>query len=240
MVSVYVKQKEWEIGWKVWTLHCFAGEQWQDVVLLVDRSDCQTAAVWWVSMKQREWKMKQKGRDITLFCFRVLARCCAPSSSIRLPTRLSLVSVYVKQKQSEIRWRGRNVTLFCLRALARCCAPCGPIRLCSRVSVVSVYVKQKEWEMGWKVWMLHCFVGEQWQDVVLLVDRSDCSQCSVWWVSMWNKKNKRWDEKYGCYIVLLENSGKMLCSFITDLIGGEVQCGECLCETKRMRDSMKR
>ncbi len=32
----------------------------------------------------------------------------------------------------------------------------------------------------------------------------------------------------------------MLCSFITDLIGDKVQCGECLCETKRMRDWMKR
>jgi hypothetical protein len=28
-----------------------------------------------------------------------------------------------------------------------------------------------------KVGMLHCFVVEQWQDVVLLVDRSDCGQC---------------------------------------------------------------
>jgi bacterioferritin-associated ferredoxin len=27
----------------------------------------------------------------------------------------------------------------------------------------------------------------------------------------------------------------MLCAFITDLIGVKVQCGECLCETKRMR-----
>jgi hypothetical protein len=27
----------------------------------------------------------------------------------------------------------------------------------------------------------------------------------------------------------------MLCSFITDLIAGKVQCGECLCEKKRMR-----
>jgi len=26
-----------------------------------------------------------------------------------------------------------------------------------------------------KVGMLHCFVGEQWQDVVLLHHRSDCS-----------------------------------------------------------------
>ncbi len=43
----------------------------------------------------------------------------------------------------------------------------------------------------------------------------------------------------GCYIVLLQSSGKVLCSFITDLITEEVQCGECLCETKRMRDSMK-
>ncbi len=32
----------------------------------------------------------------------------------------------------------------------------------------------------------------------------------------------------------------MLCSFITDLIAVEVKCGECLCQTKKMRDSMKR
>jgi hypothetical protein len=32
----------------------------------------------------------------------------------------------------------------------------------------------------------------------------------------------------------------MLCSFILDLIEGEVQCGECLSETKRMRYSPKR
>jgi hypothetical protein len=31
----------------------------------------------------------------------------------------------------------------------------------------------------------------------------------------------------------------MLCSFITDLIAGEVQCGEGLCETIAMKDSMK-
>jgi len=27
-----------------------------------------------------------------------------------------------------------------------------------------------------KVGMLHCFVAEQWRDVVLLVNRSDCSE----------------------------------------------------------------
>ncbi len=31
-----------------------------------------------------------------------------------------------------------------------------------------------------KVGMLHCFFVDQWQDVVLLVDRSNCSQDSVW------------------------------------------------------------
>ncbi len=47
-------------------------------------------------------------------------------------------------------------------------------------------------------------------------------------------------KKEGRYIVLLESSGKMLCSFITDLIAVKVECGECLCETKTMRDGMKR
>jgi hypothetical protein len=32
----------------------------------------------------------------------------------------------------------------------------------------------------------------------------------------------------------------MLCSFWTDLIAVDVECGECLKEIKRMRDSMKR
>ncbi len=36
-------------------------------------------------------------------------------------------------------------------------------------------------------------------------------------------------------MVLLESIGKMLCSFITDLIVIKVQCGECLCEGKKMR-----
>jgi hypothetical protein len=31
-----------------------------------------------------------------------------------------------------------------------------------------------------KVGMLPCFVAEQWQDVVLLVDRSDCIEGSMW------------------------------------------------------------
>jgi hypothetical protein len=48
-----------------------------------------------------------------------------------------------------------------------------------------------------RVRMLHCFVEEQWQDVLLLVNRSDCRWGSVWWVSMWNKKNERFDEKVG-------------------------------------------
>ncbi len=41
-------------------------------------------------------------------------------------------------------------------------------------------------------------------------------------------------------MVLLESSGKMLCSSWTDLIVVKVECSECLCETKRMRDQMKR
>ncbi len=55
-----------------------------------------------------------------------------------------------------------------------------------------------------------------------------------------NGNNKTLDEKVGCYSVLSESIGKMLCSFITDLIAGKVQCGECLCETETMRDRMKR
>jgi hypothetical protein len=91
--------------------------------------------------------------------------------------------------------KGMDVTLFCWRAVAICCAPSSPIWLLPRFSVVSVYVKQKEWDIGWKVGILHCFVGGQWQDYVPLHYRFDCLEGEVWWVSMWNKKNERLDEK---------------------------------------------
>jgi hypothetical protein len=45
------------------------------------------------------------------------------------------------------------------------------------------------------------------------------------------KSNERFDDRYGCYIVLLESIAQMSCSFITDLIVVEVQCGQRLCET---------
>jgi hypothetical protein len=38
----------------------------------------------------------------------------------------------------------------------------------------------KRMRLDEKVGMLHCFVVQQWQDVLLLVDRSDCRQDSVW------------------------------------------------------------
>jgi hypothetical protein len=41
---------------------------------------------------------------------------------------------------------------------------------------------------GAKIGILHCFVLEQWQDVVLLVDRSHWTQSSVSRVSMRNEK----------------------------------------------------
>jgi hypothetical protein len=31
-----------------------------------------------------------------------------------------------------------------------------------------------------KAWMLHCFAGEHWQDVVFLHHRSDCMRGAVW------------------------------------------------------------
>ncbi len=40
-------------------------------------------------------------------------------------------------------------------------------------------------------------------------------------------------KRYGCYIVLLESSRKILCSLWTNLIAAKVECGECLCETKK-------
>jgi hypothetical protein len=55
-----------------------------------------------------------------------------------------------------------------------------------------------------QVSMLHCFVVEQWLDIELLADRSDCRKGSVWWVSTRNKKNERLDEQVWmlhCFVV---------------------------------------
>jgi hypothetical protein len=82
-----------------------------------------------VYVEQKEWEIGWKGRDVTLFCCRAAARCCAPSSTIWLWSRFSVVSVCVKQKEWEIGWKGRNITLFSCRAVAKCWAPCGPIWL---------------------------------------------------------------------------------------------------------------
>ncbi len=40
-----------------------------------------------------------KSMDVTLFCWRAVARCCAPCGPIRLQSMFSMVSVYVKQKE---------------------------------------------------------------------------------------------------------------------------------------------
>jgi hypothetical protein len=61
---------------------------------------------------------------------------------------------------------------------------------------VSMWHKNNE-RLDEKVGMLHCSVGEQWQDVVLLHLRSHCSRGRVWWVSMRNKNNEKLDEKVG-------------------------------------------
>jgi hypothetical protein len=113
--------------------------------------------------------------------------------------------LYGKKTEWEIQRKATYVTLFCCRALARCCAPSSPIQLCERFSVVSTYVKQKAWEIRpEKVAMLHCLFVKHGQGVVLLVDRSHCGQVSLWWVSMWNRNNERFDEKLGmlhCFVV---------------------------------------
>jgi hypothetical protein len=142
-----------------------------------------------VYVKQKQSQIGSKVRHVTLLCSRALARYCAPSLPIWLPQSSNVLSLYVKEKQCKIRWKGRNVTLFCGRALPRCCAPSSPILLPPRFSVVSVCVKQKQWAIRWKGRMLHCYVGDHLQDVVLLEDRSDCNEGSVWWVSMWNEIN---------------------------------------------------
>jgi hypothetical protein len=64
--------------------------------------------------------------------------------------------------------------------------------------VASVYLKRKKNErFDEKVGMLHCFVVEQWRDVVLLADRSYRREGPVSRLSVCNKKNERFDEKVG-------------------------------------------
>jgi hypothetical protein len=102
-----------------------------------------------VYVKRKKWEIGSKGRDVTLFCCRPVARCCAPSSPISLDSRLSVVSVYVKEKKWEIAWKTKHVTLFCCKALPRCSAPSSPISFRWRLSVLSVYMKEKGWEIRW-------------------------------------------------------------------------------------------
>jgi hypothetical protein len=78
-----------------------------------------------------------------LFC-NALARCCAPTSSISLPLRCSVVSVCAKKWRCvyEIDEERMKVTVLFCNALARCCAPTARILLPLRCSVVSVCVKK--------------------------------------------------------------------------------------------------
>jgi hypothetical protein len=50
----------------------------------------------WENVQEKNEKDKQK-KQITVFCLRPSARCCAPLSSIWLSLRLSMVSVCVKK-----------------------------------------------------------------------------------------------------------------------------------------------
>jgi hypothetical protein len=91
--------------------------------LIADKVECGEC----LCETKKKWEMGWKSRDITLFCCKALARCCAPCGPIWLPVSLSVVSLYVKQKEWEIGWKGRDVTLFCSRAVARYCAPSSPM-----------------------------------------------------------------------------------------------------------------
>jgi hypothetical protein len=68
------------------------------------------ASVWWVSMRTEEngYKRDENGMRITELFLKPSARCCAPTSPIRLYSRFSVVSPYVWRRRSieeiKVRW----------------------------------------------------------------------------------------------------------------------------------------
>jgi hypothetical protein len=99
--------------------------------------------------------------------------------------------------------------------------------------------KTKAMRFDEKVRILHYFVVEHRQDVVLLYHRSDCRRGSVWWVSMWNKSNDRFDGKVGMlhYFVVEHRQDVVLLVDRSDCIQGSVWWGSMW--KKAMRDLMK-
>lgn len=87
---------EWEERKKKGILLYFVLKHWKDILLLLDQSNWKQDKVWRVSVWNRQWMTVKEYKDVTLFCFRALARCCAPWSPIGLLLRWSIVSVYMK------------------------------------------------------------------------------------------------------------------------------------------------
>jgi hypothetical protein len=94
---VSVCNNEWVVEWKNWEeiVLCFLVEYRQTLVLLVEQFHCLQGPVWSVSVWSNQWVIgwEGSGKDVTSFCRRALARCCAPWSPILLPPRSSVVSV---------------------------------------------------------------------------------------------------------------------------------------------------
>jgi hypothetical protein len=89
----------------------FVSKHQQDVVLLGSRLHCQRGPVWWVSVWSTGWVIEVEYENVTLFCFKASARCCASSPPIWFVPRFSVVSVCVKYWVSNIR---RECECYCI------------------------------------------------------------------------------------------------------------------------------
>jgi hypothetical protein len=109
---VSVWNSECMTGHIVIVLLCFVVDHWQDTVLLGHQSDFPRVQVWWVSAWNKEWILVWEREDVTTFCWRALARFCAPWSLIWLFRRSNSVSVCVKYKWTTW-WKKRRRMLLC-------------------------------------------------------------------------------------------------------------------------------
>jgi hypothetical protein len=93
-----------------WELPCYFLRHQLDVVPQHVRFYCNQASVWWVSMCTEEnvYKRDENGMRITELFLKTSARCCAPTSPVRLCSRFSVVSPYVWKRRSikeiKVRW----------------------------------------------------------------------------------------------------------------------------------------
>lgn len=81
-------------------------------------------------------------RELTVFICSALCRCCAPLSSISLPLRSSVVSVYNNEK-CYMRDKSNNSTLLWHNAAAKYWAPALVMQLLALLASFPRYMKKK-------------------------------------------------------------------------------------------------